>query len=190
MADPKERPILFSGPMVRAILAGQKTVTRRVAKDFSGSALAHANAAIRCPYGAPGDRLWVRETWQAMEIDGVKLCAYRASCPNDTFDFDGPQGIRGIEVKRWRPGIHMPRTFSRLSLDVVDVRVERLHTIDDADAEREGFIDPDAEDIEGPCRPLRPRLRFAELWDKINGKRAPWASNPWVWRVAFERVTP
>jgi len=95
------------------------------------------------------------------------------------FDFDGPQGIRGIEVKRWRPGIHMPRTFSRLSLDVVDVRVERLHTIDD---EGVGAVTLKHSGVY--------REQFRVLWDAINGKRAPWSSNPWVWRVAFERVTP
>jgi hypothetical protein len=206
MGDPKERPILFSGAMVRAILAGQKTVTRRVAKDFSGSALAHANAAIRCPYGAPGDRLWVRETF-------VWYGKYRCTHPEGWREADDPKYWKWdgwepgkiISVDRcvryvadgatptepthegdyyWRktPSIHMPRTFSRITLDVVDVRVERLHAIDDEDAEREGVMTVESS--------LPPRARFAKLWDSINVERAPWSSDPWVWRVEFKRVTP
>jgi hypothetical protein len=84
----------------------------------------------------------------------------------------------------WRktPSIHMPRTFSRITLDVVDVRVERLHAIDDEDAEREGVMTVESS--------LPPRARFAKLWDSINVERAPWSSDPWVWRVEFKRVTP
>jgi len=85
----------------------------------------------------------------------------------------------------WRkmPSIHMPRWASRITVAVTDVRVERLHAIDGADAVREG--------ISPTMRNEAPAVeRFAELWEKINGKRAPWASNPWVWRVEFKRVTP
>ena len=182
-----ERPILFSGPMVRAILAGQKTVTRRVVREKKCTACndvgeVHAgtehgltirpcprcDGVRRCPYGAPGDRLWVRETWRYL---GDAVTVYAA-------DFDG-DGFR--RARPWRPAIHMPRTSARLILRVTDVRVERLHAIDEADAIREGV----AQFATIPAARSE-REVFVALWEKINGERAPWASNPWVWRVAFE----
>ncbi len=213
-----EHPILFSGPLVRAILAGQKTVTRRLVRwpllgpsdgrkrrVYTPDDLTDINAIAGkfCPYGARRDRLWVRETWQAMEIDGVKVCAFRASCPGDAFNFAGPAGVRLVDVKRWRPSIFMPRDFSRITLEVEDVRVERLHDLTEEDAVAEGIrpwrLGGDrvrfAELREGgdPAVPWdemsdTARARFELLWQKINGKRAPWASNPWVWRVAFKRT--
>ena len=177
-----EHPILFSTPMVRAILAGQKTVTRRVIRGVSPGAdrpLAMCGAVsfsdtgrwITCPYGAPGDRLWVRETWR-YESDGVAM--YRADVRDEL-----------AHRAKWRPGIHLRREHARLFLAVEDVRVERLHVIDEADAEREGFraiFAPSQGVIAGA------RDRFADLWQKINGKRAPWSADPWVWRVRFRRL--
>ena len=171
-----EHPILFSTPMVRAIIGGQKTVTRRVIRGVSPGAdrpLAMCGAVsfsdtgrwITCPYGAPGDRLWVRETWR-YESDGVAM--YRADVRDEL-----------AHRAKWRPGIHLRREHARLFLAVEDVRVERLCSLDDSDAIREGI--PAAGDV-------RPFARFAELWDRINGKRAPWAGNPWVWRVQFRRL--
>ncbi len=162
------RPILFSGPMVRALLAGAKTQTRRVvtAKNVS---FGH----IPCPYGAPGDRLWVRETFR---IEGGARPEHGPNGVHFRADEDEP----GIG---WRPSIFMPRWASRLTLEVTEVRVERLGalTYDDAQAEGVDFF------------PLAPGCslvqRFALGWDAINGKRGfPWASNPWVWVVAFRRV--
>lgn len=206
----RERPILFSTPMVQAILNEHKTVTRRVLKpqpDIDGgpplaTGWFHPETAdggpgphtfgvygvdwhVRCPYGAPGDRLWVRETWAAFKADDRPndLCvAYRASCGSaGEFDYAMADGsILGAKIERWTPSIHMPRWASRLTLEIVSVRVERLQEIAEADARAEGCGDP----------PFGTRREtFAILWDAINGKRAPWVSNPWVWRVEFRRMT-
>jgi hypothetical protein len=172
----KERPIPFRGPMVRAILAGRKTQTRRIVKgqdlldDFQ-----HLPPlfAAHCPYGQPGDRLWVKETFA--HIDDHRECGrgcvvYRAD-PRQATDC----------VDRWRSARFMPRKLSRLTLEVTEVRVERLQAISEADATAEGIGEP----------PWGTRVEsFGTLWDEINGKRAPWASDPWVWVVAFRRSTP
>jgi hypothetical protein len=195
----KEHPILFSGPMVRAILAGTKSVTRRVVKhgaqpvppDRSVITDTYPNGqpgwfalwphtygarrALACPYGAAGDRLWVRETWAGDDACGF---VYRADHPHADLarcDLDdGEQTIR-----RWHPAIHMRRAASRLTLDVLSVRVERLQDISEEDARAEG-VEPLTEYADRAHR-----RAFAALWDQINGKRAPGLSNPWVWRVEF-----
>src|SRR5574342_440540 len=129
----KERPILFSGPMVRAILEGRKSQTRRVAKLRSTrrpSGLVVFSLHNRCPYGAPGDRLWVRETWCPVDDreEGGKLWVdYRAT---PRYSAEHPAGWDAapadIEALKWRPSIHMPHWASRISLEVTDVRCERL----------------------------------------------------------------
>ncbi len=202
-----EHPILFSAPMVRAILAGQKTVTRRLVKPqppagcdrvtlmpLSTEASWHNDASrekhpaprkrdgdawMRCPYGSPGDRLWVRETWRADDYDDAGTI-YVADLPAELFEEAG-------DLVKWRPSIHMPRNRSRLTLAVEEVRVERLHAIDEADAVREGLPPrlPEGTALSGNSSA---RQRFEWLWDHINGTRAPWASNPWVWRVQFRRL--
>lgn len=216
----KEHPIIFSGPMVRAILAGQKTVTRRLVKlprwaepgtleEGTEGVLAVARvsgclADVPCPYGAPGDDLWVRETWASQ---GAQLVAYQADGECGAWMGDGAGGRVwifhgwvmqaerrethnlpgrrwGLAARggRWRPSIHMPRWASRLDLEVVSVRAEQLHAIDDTEAVREGVL------TLGVSATASPREVFAGLWDSINGERAPWRSNPWVWRVEFNRV--
>lgn len=210
-----ERPILFSGPMVRAILSGSKTVTRRVCqelptapgldscgagyawngnvqspalvkRDDYGGVSVWPFRASRC--GAPGDRLWVRETWcpgdwwtsgvvhdppedirYAADNSAISY-ATGAPLPIDTSDWSDP--------KRWRPSIHMPRWASRLSLDVVSVGVERLQDISPDDALREGVR---------PTVERSARGAFARLWSEVYGPGA-WDANPWVWRVEFARV--
>ena len=133
----KERPILFSAPMVRAILDGQKTQTRRVVKpqpvlvnSQSGFRFPHmpgkgsffpGEAERFCPYGQPGDHLWVRETWRE---DGRGIVTYRATDPET--------------AGRWKPSIHMPRRFSRIDLLIKDIRARRLQEISDRDAIAEG----------------------------------------------------
>ena len=193
-----ERPILFSGPMVRATLAGKKTQTRRIVNhahvadadtwmtdelgwwEFGvfgeGGVVAHGDV-VRCPYGARGGHLWVRETWSAERIGADVLVAYRASCADDgTFDYVAPDGsVANLQVVRWKPSIFMPRAASRLTLEVTGVRVERLQAISDGDIEAEGF--------EGTVE------AFANGWDTINGKRAAWKMNPWVWVVEFKVKT-
>lgn len=186
-----ERPILFSGPMVRAILEGRKTQTRRVVTkpvvlDWLDQFLPEFVAAPEnhlCPYGFAGDRLWVRETFA-----GDNLCGwvYRADHPNADIKAgeldDGEQSLR-----RWVPSIHMPREASRLKLEVTGVRIERLQDISEADAKAEGVC----------CAPGHPhgaadqhRGAFRALIESLNGKRGfGWATNPWMWVVEF-RVVP
>lgn len=221
----KERPILFSAPMVRAILDGRKTVTRRILAAPVLAQVPHAGWAwraegaewifratspsvaggfkIRCPYGAPGDRLWVKEScWLLFAdyytADGERAGAARAVpalqepgdppavwCAVDGPLPDIPPNDYGWQWAR-RNSIHMPRYASRILLDVVSVRVERLHDISEDDARREGV---EAEYRHGPCaHSVSYRNPFRRLWDGINGERAPWASNPWVWRVEFRRT--
>jgi hypothetical protein len=147
------------------------------------------SASIRCPYGAAGDRLWVREAWNAHALTGAGepvSIHYRAGGPGRQIA-QAPNDAWWHEPPRWTPSIHMPRWASRLTLEVVSVRVERLHAITEDDAKAEGaelvepFLDLDA--------PATYRDGFAALWTRINHERAPWLSNPWVWVVEFRRVT-
>lgn len=201
----KERPILFSGPMVRAILDGRKTQTRRVVKDSAkhNVYLLGDNACgvlwDHCPYGQPGDRLWVRETW-----------AHISRCEHYNHLHDSTEWLYKADgsscVSKWTPSIHMPRFASRILLEVTAVRVERLQEISRDDAIQEG-IEHLHRDVDVPTlNPWRnylqgqpgemiqhcscPRRSFQTLWDLINAKRAPWDSNPWVWVVEFKRITP
>lgn len=190
-----ERPILFSGPLVRAILDGRKTVTRRAfatghgapcgddypqypIRELRGRSWHVVNAdgaGFQEParYGVPGDRLWVRETWcyiSEPHQPGGAVYAYRA---------DGGEAERILsDVRAWRPSIHMPRAAARLFLDVVDVRVERLHDITEEEAQAEGVPPIPRTDGTDP----RYRASFAGIWDGIYGT---WDANPWVWRIAF-----
>lgn len=205
-----ERPILFSGPMVRAILSGAKTQTRRVVKPqphaeitsfceiipgggdwkpawsssrrsvemlHSGESMVF-NKTLRCPYGQPGDRLWVRETCAVpRNSQDREKVLYKA----DEM-FDGC--ARGDLGFKWRPSIHMPRWASRIDLLVKDVRVERLQEISEEDAIAEGVVPPIG------SVDVRAWVLFRRLWDSINAAKHPWSSNPWVWVVEFERVAP
>jgi len=239
---PRERPILFSGPMIRAILAGRKTMTRRVVKPqpevrgtmhnpegapawywkspkldagycHTGEEPMRRLMATRSPYGIPGDRLWVRETWGPVDfMVGVELedpvcVGYQA---DETARRHGHRGSSALDTYawnwakvRWRPSIHMPRWASRLTLEVTGVRVERLQAITDADARAEGVeplwlqegqpgawftTNPEA----GPDLQARtPADAFRKLWQAINGERpgCSWDNNPWVWVVSFRRLS-
>lgn len=203
----KERPILFSAPMVRALLAGTKTQTRRVVKvqpepGFIGNYgpgnpfIRGERGDIRCPYGQPGDRLWVRETWQGPLLDSEEheaqfsedgpdafkkpgFCAYRATDTLDAIDADGKD-------LGWRPSIHMPRWASRILLEIVSVRIERLQDISDADAKAEGVALPPS-----TCTMYDGIWRdgYRNLWQFINGQGS-WDANPWVWVIEFKRIEP
>jgi len=212
----KERPILFSAPMVRALLNGSKTQTRRIVKikglDFVGCgqvnndpccwgfedgntgmhwALASGpgvDQVFRGPYGKPGDHLWVRETW-----------AYCAHAMASKREEDGPfvYAADGIPInrlcERWRPSIHMFRWASRITLEVTAVRVERLQDISEADALAEGLTE-DKEDnffysLEGRYREVTARWVYERLWESINGPNS-WAANPWAWVIEFKKLTP
>lgn len=186
----KERGILFSAPMVLAILDGRKTVTRRLAKDVT------LDSDLRCPHGVPGDRLWVRETWHPCGRMGLDVMVeYRADGAEVERRWPGEGDIdKAIALSKWRPSIYLPRWASRITLEIVDVRVERLHVIDEDDARREGVdngpgrggrLYPSSRAARGA---LGHRAVFAELWDKLNANRASWASNPWVYRIEFRRV--
>ena len=180
----KERPIIFSGEMVRAILDGRKTQTRRVIKPqpdhihtFQKGILLPqiGDKEIRCPYGQPGDRLWVRETWAKNNpVLDAKVC-YRADLMSPDLG------------KPWKPSIYMPRWASRITLEIVNVRVERVQEITEADVIAEGIgaftlargVLSDA--------PPDPRWKFIELWNSINANRGyGWEINPWVWVIEFK----
>ncbi len=211
---PTSRPILFSAEMVRAILDGQKTQTRRVilptmtaprvaplhvepwlddgelVTEPNGCVLYHGTNPdyltahgkwFTCPYGAPGDRLYVRETWResgAMQRGDGKIPKEHPGTGEVLYRADGEH------TGPWRPGIHMPRWASRLSLRVEEVLVERVQDITREDALAEGAGDDDCcwRAVYGS----RPRERFAKLWNSINGARGyGWESNCWVWVVRF-----
>jgi hypothetical protein len=177
----KERPILFSAPMVRALLGGSKTQTRRVVKpqpdrgEWPWPDMSDAERSAwttSCPYGQPGDRLWVRETH--MDLGACYL--YRADA--------AAEQERAIVAPRqpWRPAIHMPRAASRITLEITGVRVERLQDISEADAVAEGVRNS----LHMPGGRFA-NENFAHLWWAINGDGS-WEANPWVWVVEFKRV--
>jgi hypothetical protein len=234
----KERPILFSGPMIRALLDGTKTQTRRVVKplgadhvfQFRGTTAAAGadeptgnwgwcgspglvNKHIKCPYGKPGERLWVRETFYCdhafypdgvsvdsmwREVDGnrvpIPLEEQRADMLEMMFyRADGEPEFEGAEGPTpWRPSIHMPRWASRILLEITEVRVERLQDISEADAGAEGVLGWDYK-RSGVPRWDEPRStnrdEFRKLWQSINGPSA-WDANPWVWAISFRRLKP
>jgi len=201
----KERPILFSGPMVRAILDGSKTQTRRVAKHPLAQAAVRINSykgqsefdcilpdgtggIIQCPYGNPGDRLWVRETF-AQDVAG---CPGGISYRADHFD---PKGDGPAHPMKWRPSIFLPRRGSRILLEITDVRVQRLQEISEGDARAEGVSDGGCLSCGNPepcgCGSPQPDARdgFAWLWQSIHGSDG-WHANPWVWAITFRRLQP
>ena len=184
----KERPMLFSAPMVRAILDGRKTVTRRIvkARDLEWmdvhQGLREPDNAERCPYGQPGDRLWVRETFA--RIDGQTRpwieTDYQATYTNG----DRLGDTLGIK-KRWTPSIHMPRHASRITLEVTGVRVERLQDISEADAQAEGWTRRPEVSTDPQVHKEAARDWFMDLWESINGPGS-WDANPWVWVLDFK----
>jgi hypothetical protein len=214
----KEHPILFSSPMVKAIIEGRKTQTRRVIKPQPYGVLGKvrlrgkgvrgffSDLAEFCPYGAPGDRLWVRETF-CHKVDQItaKISEtefwYRATNPEVIkVDGDGAWEFRkdGNESSPWKPSIHMPRKASRITLEIIGVRVQRLQEITEEDARAEGVTPTigqiNCERLWSECRPDLPKITavqqaFSELWDSINAKRGfGWDSNPWVWCLTFKRI--
>lgn len=193
----KERPIIFSGPMVRAILEGRKTQTRRVMKTPPDTFEDAASVLSACPFGKAGDRLWVRETWSVYTDGhargkGDEVILYRA----DDSAYWNMHPLEHMEAEfnplrdacdfspKWRPSIHMPRWASRITLEIASVRVELLQAISEADAKAEGTTPDRYTD--------HPRgiyyTAFAELWKSINGPDS-WSLNPWVWVIEFEKVT-
>lgn len=202
----KERPILFSAPMVRAILSGTKTQTRRVAKPIKHPDLGnvydpgalvlekeHHHVIERaCPYGAPFDRLWVREAIRLIPDqdpdDGLGPVL-------SIYDADG--SLTAADAWPWKrsylPPMHCPRGLSRIMLEITAVRVERLQDISEEDAQAEGCAPAwlDADDNTTVHAEAKPTYRqgFARLWRDIHGAGS-WAANPWVWVVEFRGDTP
>jgi hypothetical protein len=179
----KERPILYSGAMVRAILSGNKTQTRRVVKGdwlFDGDESGCGWLPPACPHGLIGDQLWVRETFALWPEEGEGEgpgIAYRAD--DESFD---------PFTSYWRPSIHMPRWASRIALEITDVRVQQVQDISDEDILAEGV----AEYAASLKLSTSPRLAWIHLWEAINGKRCDgrygWHRNPWVWAITFRTI--
>ncbi|KGH29255.1 hypothetical protein [Comamonas thiooxydans] len=209
----KETGLMFKAPLVRAILSGQKTQTRRICKletvtddtfmgghylklkDGMNLAIGSENVHIACPTGGPGDRIYVRETWQGPLMSAKEwedhyfskadelpskfktpaYCKYAA-------DGGAPPEFMTMDddiVARWKPSIHMPKWAARIWLEISSVRVERLQSISRGDAMAEGCPFPNMADGEDP------RDWFAEVWKSTGGD---WAANPWVWVIDFKRI--
>ncbi|EAZ4936077.1 hypothetical protein [Salmonella enterica] len=218
----KERGMIFNGEMVRAILDGRKTQTRRIMRNQPAGDTPETPVMVRkknwafqwyddrygesgffpCPFGQPGDRIWVRETYQgplfdyehmeayledSSEFEKPEFCVYRADGKPAPEFYDADDNLHCC----WRPSIHMPRWASRLTLEITDVRVERLNDISQEDAQAEGmeltgwrptYSDPDSGgDYQTPYD------NFAELWESIYGEGS-WQANPWVWVIEFKRI--
>jgi len=237
-----ERPIIFSGEMVRAILEGRKTQTRRIVKFHGQNTLFFQSQAhhdfktaipckkggwvfwdseytkalqafhddvysdlrdgMKCPYGQPGDRLWVRETFQFDNEHGRVF--YRADQDNNgniLYLMKGEGGSGGgigtAKIDKWRPSIHMPRWASRITLEIVSVKVERLQDISEEDAIAEGYIGLECKHTysEYGCTDCLntgwiepPSLDFMLHWNSINGKKYPWELNPFCWVIEFKTI--
>lgn len=201
----KEHPILFSGPMVRAILDGRKTQTRRVVKpQLIDSVIKHRDqwlsashvdnlpldgTAFRCPYGSDGDRLWVRETYCVRDIyddDKPSILPSSPECACLHYMADGPkQSFHG----KTRPGIFMPRWAYRIGLEINGIRLQRLQEINEEDSLSEG-VDKSRCGQEGYAMdPIYSyRTGFVRAWNLINGKTHPWSNNPWVWAITFKAL--
>ncbi|CAB5620037.1 Uncharacterised protein [Klebsiella pneumoniae] len=228
----KERGMIFNSEMVRAILDGRKTQTRRIMKEqpvlngnfyeVFGSAWSKGMTSIpavpghslstRCPFGAVGDRIWVRETFCPVDdtqYGGEKWVDYRAT---PRYEASHPAGWdsapNDAEALKWRPSIHMPRWASRILLEITDVRVERLNAISEEDAQREGvhtevwdqtvvarnyaardeFFQFWSEDMPHYVEMNQLyRSSFRSLWESIYGEES-WKANGWVWVISFKRV--
>ena len=194
----REKPILFSGAMVRAILAGNKTMTRRVVKasihpdtktinltnlfGYAGFTGFYNDEVLftKCPYGQVGSTLWVRETLKYEPDYGWMYAAGPHDEINDKYRDSIHGQLQNFSNRRvYCPSIHMPKAYSRITLDITGVRVERLQQITYDDAVAEGI------DHEYP----KAIVQFKDLWESINGAGS-WDANPWVWVISFKRVKP
>lgn len=211
----KERPIPFNAPMVRAILAGTKTQTRRLVKPQPGTGVGGCylrpdgsfiwtthhrpnngtgdgvgiSQTFSCPYGQPGDRLWVREAWRSGKL--TDRFPPREMTPHQVWyeaDGDAPVACNG----KLRPAMFMPRWASRITLEVTEIRIERLQSITNRDALAEGIVAthggyglPDGSFYHA----LAPSLAYQSLFEHINGPGSV-DRDPWVWVVAFKQVGP
>ncbi len=209
----KARPILFSASMVRALLDGRKTQTRRTVKPqpdgplvgrlerpirsmqhdpvlrawFGAGEKDRSSVEVTCPYGKPGDLLWVRETW----APSVEPENHRFARVGYTFraDWSAEDDVHQRDF-RWKPSLYMPRWASRLTLEITGVRVERLQNISEADARAEGCpVTWDGKPYDPPPPEVDSwqgygRYSYCLLWNRLNGPGA-WYANPWVWVLEF-----
>ncbi|EJL8812385.1 hypothetical protein NM587_002588 [Salmonella enterica] len=196
-----ERGMIFNAEMVRAILDGRKTQTRRPVKfplidknmgcELAGNELAGELAAHNywnSPYGKPGDSIWVRETFRVhSRATDVATLVYRASVRNSWTEQTHrvPVAVCNTPAtpEKWTPSIHMPRWASRILLEITDVRVERLRDLSEEDAKSEGITPPAGGVLPG----WEYRINFRDLWMDIYGTDS-WEANPWVWVIEFKRV--
>lgn len=193
----KERPIIFSTPMVQAILDGRKSMTRRIIKGhgFDPNTMPYHDAAtyddpklgtqyyfkdegfgylgIKCPYGEQGDILWVRESFTPITPSKFNR--------NTSIYYRADAHPTKLKYFNWKPSIHMPRTAARIFLEITEIRVERLQAITRGDCMLEGCPFPNMAD--GP----NPKDWFTELWNSIKGPDS-WDANPWVWVITFRRI--
>ncbi|WKD48244.1 hypothetical protein [Microbulbifer spongiae] len=210
----KERPILFNGPMVRAILEGRKTQTRRIigskkkpvdifiqdtqfidgkeqSLGFEDENGGWFDTEEMCPYGHKGDRLWVRETHHLSHHNAL---TYRADYNHNPFDEEECGEDCSMVGEKWRPSIHMPRWASRIDLEITNIRVERLREVSPEDAYCEGvtremrngfgYACDESEEI---FNMHQSKETFRFLWESIHGEGS-WDANPWVWVIEFKRV--
>ncbi|MDM3455698.1 hypothetical protein [Citrobacter sp. Cb028] len=210
----KERGMIFNAEMVNAILSGRKTQTRRPVKPQpeltersgfswngavfgSGSDDRETNrnfAHVKCPFGKPGDRIWVRETWSEAGAGAPELKLYRANYPDHVPAHY--ENVPAAENIHWTPSIHMPRWASRILLEITNVRVERLNSISEQDALSEGIDRERLEESQDNYDCIadhnmtgRPTATgaFKYLWESIYGEEN-WQANPWVWVIEFKRI--
>ncbi len=212
----KEYPIIFSTELIPKILSGSKTQTRRVIKvdssvwhyigiddDGKGNSIYCFDRGtgsdmrdvkrLKCPYGQAGSRLWCRETWATDKLSDYlppRLLGGAATLPLWYLADSDQHSI--IQQGKWRPSIFMPRWASRITLEITEVRVERVTEISEEDAFAEGVdkceglrIYPDTKEYE---KVNDYRMGFTNLWDSLNAKKYPWSSNPWVWCLSFRRI--
>lgn len=192
--------MIFNGEMVRAILDGRKTQTRRIMKNQPAGDYPDTPALIRsagggfqwyghygessifnCPFGAVGDRIWVQETWAEAGAGAPDLKLYRADYPEHVPTHY--ENVPPADEIRWTPSIHMPRWASRLTLEITGVRVERLRDLSEDDAKSEGMTPPSGGVLPG----WEYRINFRDLWMSIYGADN-WETNPWVWVIEFKVV--
>ena len=192
----KDKPILFSTPMVQALLEGRKSQTRRIMKpqpifdfdsgwvfwgkhqwDIHGLPISY-DILNFCPYGQTRDILWVRETWASNPWGYLGGCRYIYKSDYDKFP-KNEIGTSYPQIDKWKPSIYMPREAARIFLRVTDIHVERLQDITEEDAIAEGVIRKDLYKTM--------TWEYETLWESINGQGS-WDANPWVWVVIFERI--
>lgn len=206
MPSQKERPIIFGGEMVRAILENRKSQTRRVCKkqpidnpvqhhlkggdfalwrfDFKNEVGDTYYDTTRCPYGKVGDRLWVRETWMLYNHMGTFVGNIPKQPPKDLSVGYKADGLDKDNLFTWRSSRFMPKWAARIWLEITNIRVERVQDINEQDAKAEGVVRLNTYRTETPMIDM-----FRHLWNVLNAKRGfGWEKNPWVWEIEFKRV--